>query len=245
MSAKQKIRRGLRKLGYDISGFDPGSHTLARRGHLLRSFQVDVVLDVGANAGQYAQELRRDLNFAGRICSFEPLADPFRVLSERAARDPRWSVFNYGLGDVAGSATINVAGNSESSSLFEMLPLHVEAAPDSGFVGTEEVEIETLDAVFDELCSPGERVYLKLDTQGFEVRVLRGAERCLARIDTLQVEMSLTPLYAGEPSFVEMCQLLVGKGYTLIGLEPGFADPQSGQLLQADGIFHRAAGGRG
>lgn len=244
MSVKQKVRRRLRKLGFDVSRFDPESHSLARRGRLLRSFRVDVVLDVGANAGQYAQELRHDLGFAGRICSFEPLAAPFHVLSDRAAGDPSWSVFNFGLGDVAGSATINVAGNSESSSLLEMLPRHLEAAPDSGFVGTEDIEIKTLDAVFDELCAPGQQVYLKVDTQGFEARVLRGADRSLARIDTLQVEMSLTPLYVGEPSFVEMCQMLVGTGYTMVGLEPGFADPRTGQLLQADGIFRRAESGR-
>ena len=58
MSVKQKVRTQLRKLGYDIARFDPESHPLARRGRLLRSLQIDVVLDVGANAGQYAQELR-------------------------------------------------------------------------------------------------------------------------------------------------------------------------------------------
>jgi FkbM family methyltransferase len=240
MSVTQKVRTRLRKLGYDVARFTPESHPLARRGRLLRSLQIDVVLDVGANTGQYAQGLRRDQGFAGRICSFEPLAAPFQVLRKRAAGDPHWSAFNFGLGDVAGNATINVAGNSESSSLLDMLPRHLEAAPDSRFVGTEDIEIKTLDEVFSDLCASGERVFLKIDTQGFEGRVLRGADRSLVRIDTVQVEMSLTPLYVGEPTFVEMCQLLVGEGYTMVGLEPGFADPRTGQLLQADGIFHRA-----
>ncbi len=239
MSVKHKVRTQMRKLGYDIARFDPESHPLARRGCLLRLLQIDVVLDVGANAGQYAQDLR-ELGFTGRICSFEPLTAPFQVLRERAAGDPGWSAFNFGLGYVTGHTTINVAGNSESSSLLDMLPRHLEAAPDSGFVGTEEVEIKTLDSVFDDLCAPGERVCLKIDTQGFERRVLRGADRSLPGIGTLQVEMSLTPLYVGEPTFVEMSQLLLDKGYTMVGLEPGFADPRTGQLLQADGIFHRA-----
>jgi FkbM family methyltransferase len=239
MSVKQTIRRQLRKHGYDITRFDPKWHPLARRGRLLQSLRIDVVLDVGANVGQYAQELRRDLGFAGQIHSFEPLAAAFQVLQDQAARDPSWSVFNFGLGDVSGSASINVAGDSESSSLLDMLPRHVEAAPRSRFVGTEVIEIKTLDAVFDELRSPGERVYLKIDTQGFENRVLLGAERCLAEVAAVQVEMSLTPLYVGEPNFVEMCKLLVDTGYTLVGLEPGFADFRTGQLLQADGIFRR------
>ncbi len=200
---------------------------------------IDVVLDVGANAGQFAHHLRRDLDFEGRICSFEPLSVPFRRLQMRAAEDPDWQAFNLALGDVEGMATINVAANSESSSMLQMLPLHTEAAPESRFVGTEDVEIRTLDAIFDDLCHPGEAVFLKIDTQGFEGRVLRGADRCLPNIDTVQVEMSLAPLYSDELTFGELYQLLLGKGYAMVDLEPGFTNPQTGQLLQADAIFHR------
>jgi FkbM family methyltransferase len=205
----------------------------------MSSLRIDVVLDVGANAGQSARHLRSDLGFEGRICSFEPLSVPFRTLQSRAAEDPNWQAFNFALGDVEGVATMNVAANSESSSLLEMRPAHLEAAPESGFLGTEDVEIRTLDAIFDELCQAGDRVYLKLDTQGFEDRVLRGADRCLAKIDTVQVEMSLTPLYSDEPTFGELYQLLLGNGYVMVGLEPGFTNPETGQLLQADAIFHR------
>jgi FkbM family methyltransferase len=194
---------------------------------------------VGANTGQFAHRLRRDLGFEGRIWSFEPLSVPFRSLQSRSAEDPDWQAFNFALGDVEGFASINVAANSESSSLLEMLPSHVEAAPQSRFVDTEDVEIRTLDAIFDDLCRPGEGVYLKIDTQGFEGRVLQGADRSLPKIDTVQVEMSLTPLYGNEPTFDELYQLLLGKGYAMVDLEPGFTNPQTGQLLQADAIFHR------
>jgi FkbM family methyltransferase len=194
---------------------------------------------VGANAGQFAHRLRRDLAFEGRICSFEPLSVPFRTLQSRASEDPDWQAFNFALGDVEGTATINVAANSESSSLLDMLPSHVEAAPQSKFVGTEDVDVRTLDAVFDDLCQPGESVFLKIDTQGFEGRVLQGADRSLPKINTVQVEMSLTPLYSDEPTFDELYQLLLGKGYAMVDLEPGFANPRTGQLLQADAVFHR------
>jgi FkbM family methyltransferase len=205
----------------------------------MSSWRIDVVLDVGANAGQYAQRLRSDLGFEGRICSFEPMSLPFRRLQSRAAEDPKWQTFNFALGDVEGMATINIAANSESSSMLEMLPSHLEAAPESRFVGTEDVELRTLDAIFHDLCQPGEGVYLKIDTQGFEGRVLRGADRSLPKIDTVEMEMSLTPLYSNEPTFGELYQLLLAKGYTVVGLEPGFTNPQTGQLLQADAVFHR------
>jgi FkbM family methyltransferase len=236
---RDELRRRLWALGYDVARFRPESHAIARRRRLIRSLHIDVVLDVGANAGQFAHHLRRDLAFEGRICSFEPLSVPFRRLQSRAAEDPDWQAFNFALGDVEGIATINVAANSESSSLLEMLPSHVEAAPQSRFVGTEDVDVRTLDAIFDDLCQPGEGVYLKIDTQGFEGRVLRGADRCLPKIDTVQVEMSLTPLYSDELTLGALYHLLLGKGYVMVGLEPGFTNPQTGQLLQADAIFHR------
>ena len=239
MSVKHKVHRQVRRLGYDIARFDPESHPLARRSRLLSSLQIDVVLDVGANAGQYAQDLR-ELGFTGLICSFEPMTAPFDVLRERAAGDPGWRAFS-----TSARRCHRTRNYQRGGQLGEQVPCctcslgHLEAAPDSAYVGTEEVEIKTLDSVFDDLCAPGEHVCLKIDTQGFEGRVLRGADRSLAGIGTLQVEMSLT-LYVGEPTFVEISQLLLDKGYTMVGLEPGFADPRTGQLLQADGIFHRA-----
>ncbi len=239
MTLKREVRRRLWSLGYDLARFNPESHPIARRRRLMSSWRIDVVLDVGANAGQFAHHLRSDLGFEGRICSFEPLSVPFRRLQSLVGKDPNWQAFNFALGDVEGMATINVAANSESSSMLEMLPLHMEAAPESRFVGTEDVEIRMLDAIFHNLCHPGEGVYLKIDAQGFEGRVLRGADRCLPKIDTVQVEMSLTPLYSDELTFGALYQLLLGKGYVMVGLEPGFTNPQTGQLLQADAIFHR------
>ena len=83
------------------------------------------------------------------------------------------------------------------------------------------------------------RVYMKIDTQGFESKVLKGAGNSLMRIDTVQMEMSLVPLYEGEMLFNEMCMFMTEKGYSLIAIESGFSDQNTGQVLQVDGIFHR------
>ncbi len=239
MNVKHELRRLVWKVGYDVTPFNATWSGVARRRDLLWSLGIDVVLDVGANVGQYGSQLRRDVGFEGRICSFEPMRGAFRVLEAEAADDPKWSTFNLAIGDVAGSATINIAANSESSSLLPMLTSHSEAAPESRFVGTEKIETQTLDALFDDLCAPGERVYLKIDTQGFEGRVLAGADRSLPKIDTLQIEMALTPLYEGEIAFADLLELLLGRGYMIVGLEPVFADPRTGRLLQVDAVFHR------
>mgnify|MGYP002153768379 CR=1 FL=1 len=239
------IRKYLWKIGCDVIRFAPDAHPVARRKQLLVSLGIDTVLDVGANRGQFARHLRQDLGYAGRILSFEPLSTAFAVLSKRAQHDPNWEVFDFALGDVEGRREINVAGNSDSSSLLDMLPAHLDAAPESAYQGREIVEVKQLDPLFSTLCHDAARIYLKIDTQGFEERVLVGARQSLARIDTVQVEMSLVPLYRGQPLFYDLYRLLADSGYSLIAVDPCFADRNSGQVLQVDGTFHRRGDDRG
>lgn len=240
-SIKHEIRRFLWKIGYDFSRFAPTSHPLARRKQLFTSYKIDTVLDIGANIGQFAQELRNDIGFADRILSFEPLSSAFELLkaTAKATADPAWEVFNIAIGDTEAKQEINVAGNSYSSSFLNMLPAHEKSAPNSKYIGKELIEIKTLDSLFGDLCKTAKNVYMKIDTQGFESKVLSGAERSLAHINTIQMEMSLVPLYESELLFNDMCALMGRKGYSLVALENGFSDPASGQLLQVDGIFHR------
>lgn len=233
------VRRWLWPLGYDVAPFNAGEHPVARRRRLLEVYGIDLVLDVGANSGQFGMHLRRDLGYRGEIVSFEPLSAAFVQLQAAAARDGRWRTRQLALGEAAGRQEIHIAGNSESSSLLAMLPLHEQAAPYSAYTGAESVQVETLDALFDDLRGSARNVFLKIDTQGYEAQVLRGAQRTLPSVDTLQLEMSLAPLYEGQALFGELYEQLRGQGYTLVALENNFGDPRTGQLLQVDGIFHR------
>lgn len=207
---------------------------------LLAQHGVDVVLDVGANIGQYARSLLR-MGYRGRIVSFEPLSSARRRLEANARGVPNWQIVPVALGDFDGRSTIHVAGNSQSSSLLEMLPRHVAAAPDSAYVSAEVVEVRRLDSLFSEYCRAGERCFLKLDVQGLEQAVLRGARESLARCLGVQLEMSLLPLYEGEATFTELLDQMADHGYSLMWLENGFVDPHSGRLLQLDGVFYRTA----
>jgi FkbM family methyltransferase len=239
MSVTHRLRKLLWKLGYDVQAYSPRTNPLARRKKLLESYDIDVVLDIGANTGQFARQIRGDLNYLHRIISFEPLSSAYRQLEAHAAADPLWSTHNFALGDAVGKCRINISGNSYSSSLLNMLSAHARAAPESMYSGDEEIEVRTLDSVFDGLCPEKKNIYLKMDTQGFESRVIRGAEKSLAHINTVQMEMSLVPLYEGELLFNDLYQLMIEKGYVLVSIEPGFSDPATGQLLQVDGTFHR------
>lgn len=195
MGIKHQFRTLLWKAGYDITRFNPASHPIARRQRFFETFQIDTVLDVGANIGQYGYELRHDLGYVNRIMSFEPLSAAFSILQRKAALDPAWQVFNHALGDVEATTEINIAGNSESSSLLPMLPAHLKSAPQSQYVGKELISVKTLDQILPTLCHDSRNIYLKLDTQGFEKHVLVGAAASLTRIDTVQMELSLVPLY--------------------------------------------------
>lgn len=238
MISKHEVRKLLWKLGIDVTRASESG--TARLGKLLRRYEVDLVLDVGANRGQYGSLLREQAGYRGRIVSFEPLSAPFEALAAHARADGRWEAHRVALGDKDGTETIHVAGNSYSSSLLEMLPAHADAAPGSAYVGAETITVRTLDGWFPELHRGEKNVYLKIDTQGFEAHVLRGARASLAQIPTVQLELSLVPLYAGQKLFDEMVALMREQGYRMVSVEPGFADPRTGELLQADGIFRRS-----
>jgi FkbM family methyltransferase len=206
---------------------------------LLRS-GIDVVLDVGANRGQYGAMLRR-FGYQGRIVSFEPVHGPLADLTRRASPDPLWTVLPHALGDERGAVTINVAGNgAASSSVLAMLPRHADACPESRYVERQEAEQHRLDALWRQVASPADRVFLKLDVQGYEEAVLRGAGDRLHDCAGLRMEVSCVPLYK-DGLLLGRALDLVQRRYdlTLMALIPGFTDPRTGQMLQCDVIFLR------
>jgi FkbM family methyltransferase len=200
--------------------------------------RISLLLDVGANAGQYAREMR-GLGYAGRVVSFEPLRAAFEALQAEARGDASWTCRQIALGDGARTATIHVAGNSWSSSLLPMLEAHSQAAPESRYVGSETVTVRALDEVLPEVARPDDRIFLKIDTQGYEKRVLEGAEESLRRIELLQLECSLRHLYEGDKLMCDLIAYLAERSFVPVSIEPGFVDPRTGHQLQADVIFAR------
>jgi FkbM family methyltransferase len=205
---------------------------------LMRHYGISTVLDVGANEGQYARELRL-ARYRGRIVSFEPLPDAFARLEAAARSDPKWITARLALGDASSEAQIRVSANSISSSLLPQTDTHLRAAINAEVVATTPVTVRRLDEVFDEYVPPGEKTYLKIDVQGFELKVLEGSTGVLDRIAGMQIEMSLVRLYEGGPLYDEIVDWAKGHGFALMGIEPGFADHASGRLYQVDGIFYR------
>ena len=235
----------FQKLGLDLNRHDSTKVRIdvaetphGKRAAILKENSIDLVLDVGAHKGWYSADLRA-FGYTGRIISFEPQLTPFQELEERSRNDPLWEVSRKALGDVDEPATLHVSGSPESSSLLDILPAHTDALPDSRVIGKEEISVSRLDTVFEQYCNPDNRVFLKMDVQGFEKKILAGAGGCLDRILGIQMEMSLKPLYETEALFHELYNELLDKGYRLVWIEPGFRNEESGELLQLDGIFLR------
>lgn len=198
------------------------------------------MFDIGANTGQFASALR-SVGYNGRIVSFEPLTKAFVQLTKNAQRDSQWNVApRCAIGDSNGDVTINISGNSVSSSVLPMMESHAAAAEQSAYVGSERVPIFKLDTVGPEHLTDASRYLIKIDAQGFEWQVFDGAQAMLRGASGVLCELSLIPLYKGQRLWLDIVERLELEGFTLWSIQHGFSDPRDGRTLQVDGIFFRS-----
>lgn len=199
----------------------------------LKNLHIRTVLDIGANEGQFAVNIRTILSEAF-IYSFEPLRDIHASLVSEMRGDTRFKSFNFALGDEDATVVIHRSGSSQSSSLRPMLELHKAAWPHSAESRTEEIEVRRLDSLNLPL-EPG--VLVKMDVQGFEDRVIAGGRDTVSRAACVITEVSFQRLYEGQPLFDDIYQLLRGMGFEHWGTWEQIPDPRDGSPLQADAIF--------
>lgn len=203
----------------------------------LQSRGVDRVLDVGANEGQYARRLRR-AGYAGRILSFEPLAGPRAVLEAGRAGDEGWELAPaIAVGATPSRALLHRSAESDMSSLLEQSALLRQISPSSAVVETTEVEVAPLQVLV--RPAAGERLFLKVDVQGAENLVLDGLGSLWARLEGVQLELSLVALYEGETSYLDLCARLHALGFSLALVLPGYFDGKLRRQVQFDGVFLR------
>jgi len=237
LRAKSALRTGCNAVGLDISRYRPRNGFSHQRLRLLQAEQVDVVLDVGANRGQYAR-LVRSQGFHGRVISFEPVAAAFAELSRRASGASDWECHRLALGDVDADRKIHVSQNLASSSFLSLADSFVDAAPGLRYVDEETVPTARLDTLRPHIVSERETVFVKLDVQGFELEVLKGAEDMLRQTVGLECELSLARVYEGQPLFADAISFLATRGFNLCAIAPVFVSAD-GELLQVDGLFTR------
>lgn len=236
---KGLTKKAFRGVGLEVHGYNPNSSPEAQLVASLKKFEIDLVLDVGANCGQFSSGIRRG-GYRGKIVSFEPLTSAFAKLTEAQVGDRLWDVYpRCAIGDQDGDVTINIAGNSASSSLLPMLETHTTAAPHTAYIGKETVKLMRLDSITPDFFSTFKKPFLKIDTQGFEWHVLDGAINTLSQVQGVLLEMSLIPLYEGQHLWGDMLNRMEKAGFTLWALQLGFTDSTNGRTYQVDGIFYR------
>lgn len=227
---RDEIRMRLWRRGLDV----------VRRFRLvpaLASRNINVVIDVGANEGQYGMQLRR-LGYRGRIISFEPNNGSFQTLRRVTAKDKHWQAFCLAVGDKHEEREFNLAAESVFSSL-------LSSAKETNIAGLTKLSekqrtvVERLDSLLPQLCTGTDRFFLKTDTQGFDQRVVAGAAGILNQIEGIQIELSLAPFYQNQPLISETIEFLREKGFALWAVQPVFTDRITGRTRELDGIFWR------
>jgi FkbM family methyltransferase len=179
---------------------------------LLERLRITLLLDVGANDGSWAESVRL-MGYKGRIASFEPNPSDCESVRARASGDPNWTVECCALGSAEGTLPLNVIGNSVFSSLLTptRTPPVSEVVP---------VPVHRLDAVWDRVVNSGDRVFLKTDTQGYDLHVLRGAGEKLAEIFGVQTELNVVKLYENSPHYLSVLEFLESNGFSILELRP-------------------------
>jgi FkbM family methyltransferase len=191
----------------------------------LAAFKVDCVFDVGANIGQYAMRLRQ-IGFKGLIVSFEPNPDVAQVLREAASADDLWVVQELALDERSRPLNFNVMKSSQFSSLHDPDHSHSKILAEENSVERQiSLVTQTLETVFPALKAKHKfrRSFLKMDTQGHDIAVAKGAGSFLPQFVGIQSELSLTNLYKDQPGFVEVMQFYKDAGFKLSALVPNNA----------------------
>lgn len=184
---------------------------------MLRAYRIDTIIDVGASVGQFAMAMR-DLGFKGDIHSFEPIKQTYARLASAAASDDRWTTHNMALGSKPGTLLMNVAEGSVFSSA--LAPNSFGSARFEGMKvqRQEEVEVSTLDYFIEHHLDGGNRrIFLKMDTQGFDLEVFAGAAASLERICCVLSELSLIPIYEGMTDYLRALSTYREKGFSVSG----------------------------
>jgi FkbM family methyltransferase len=229
------IRKILRKTtGFDLHRYRPDRDKFS----WLESMNIQTVIDIGANIGQTAKEMRIRFPEA-QIYSFEPQKDAFDEMNEAMKGDAKFKAFNIGIGEKKESVTMHKNPYSQSSSILDMADLHRETFPESR--GSEEnitIQIERLDDVL-KVSDLKRDILFKIDVQGYEDKAIRGSEQVLRASKIVLIENSFLSLYKGQPLFADTYKMLTGLGFTYRGALWQKLDPKTGAVMFEDSLFLR------
>lgn len=238
---KRLIQRATRVVGLHVGRYPPVDSLAYHLRTVLRELEIDCVLDVGAHEGEFAGSLR-DLGYTGDIVSFEPVRASFEALTRARGFDRGWRGHNVALGAEDGELEMNIyRGSVFNSFLKPAVDGTTRFRADTEVLRVEKVPVRRLESVIDEILAerPEARLFLKVDTQGYDLQVVRGAGRRLDAIRALQTELAARSTYAGMPSLPEALRELNALGFELTGMFPVARELDHLRVIELDCVMCR------
>ena len=207
--------------------------------HIVKTldfYNIDLVIDIGANEGQFAKKII-EYGYKKKIISFEPMKSAFIELKKNSKKYSLWETVNLGFGKEKSSEFLNISKNSVSSSISQVLETSTSVEPGTKFISREQIKLISLNEYLSNDEFRDKKIFVKIDTQGFEKNIILGTEKVKNKIQGFMVELSIVKLYTSEASVNEMIGLLNKLGFELWSIERGFSNKKTGQTLQVDVIF--------
>jgi len=212
--------------------------------HMLRRIRAlglkpATIIDVGGNVGQFSVAARKIFPTA-KLHVFEPHPECFAKLTAAMAFAPDTVLHQVAVGETTGEVTLNLNSHAHSSSILPLARAHKEAFPEAREVATATVKLSTLDALLAGIDLPAP-IFLKVDTQGYEAQVLRGATRILAACEWVMAEVSFDSLYEGEMTFAGISALMAERNFRFDRPVGWLTAGRQGVIMQMDALYRRAA----
>lgn len=242
----RRLRRGLAvhtKMYLKFKRLSAGVSEELRTVKLLQHYNINKVLDVGANVGQFGESLL-DFGYKGKIISFEPVPNAYYSLQKRARKYSQWELAERSaVGNMCGKIEINVSESTDFSSIKDIKSDFVSTESVAAVTQKELVDINTLDSLKGKYYNDSERIFLKIDTQGFEKEVIEGAPELLKKVIGIKLEIPVRSdlsIYEGvDWDLQHYINFFYEQGFKCVSIEPVSADKVTGIVNEVDGIFFK------
>lgn len=238
MKFKKKIKKAFKFFGYDLVKLKGGLGLGTSENELIKileSVKTDLVLDIGANKGQFAMSLY-NYGYTNKVLSFEPLSSIYGLLKSNSKENNLWNVYDRCcVGDKEEMIDINISNLAGNSSILDIKSTKFNV-PESHYVENEKVKQITLATLNDnKFIKKAKSIFVKMDIQGYEHYVLSKLSDVNYSINGFYLELSLVNLYDKQEDYLYICNQLKDFGYDLIYIEPEFI--KSNRMVQFNGVF--------
>jgi len=233
MNIKNKVAQFF---GYEIFNIKKHASLNSHLSNLINFYDIDVIIDVGANKGQFAKRIRQN-GFKGRIFSFEPVQETFEILKSESKGDDKWNIYKLALGDKKETAFINVSASSDLSSILKPNDFGSLKYPKIQPIHQEKIEVDLLDNFVKSNFLDGNNILLKMDTQGYDLNVFRGGLNVIKSIKCILSELSLIPIYDGMPSYKVCLAEYEKHNFLISGFYPLSRNKSNMAIIEMDCIL--------